>query len=203
VTQALDLVTRALRAVGAFAPGDTIDSDDANDALSMLNDMLEQWSNSTMMVPYVTEIIFTLTSNTASYTIGQGGTVGGSVTGSISGTTLTVSAVSTGNVALGQYISGSGVTSGTQIIKFLTGAGGTGTYMVSVDYTSAPVSSTTLTTYYQRPLRINSAFVRVSTLDYPVTPLNIEQFELIGMKTLQGPWPRLIYYQPSLRQSGI
>jgi hypothetical protein len=28
--------------------------------------------------------------------------------------------------------------------------------------------------------------VRVSTLDYPVTPLNVEQFELIGMKTLQG-----------------
>jgi hypothetical protein len=59
----------------------------------MLNDMLDTWSNSTMMVPYVTEIIFTLVNNTYQYTIGQGGTVSaGAFTGSISGTTLTVSA---------------------------------------------------------------------------------------------------------------
>lgn len=203
MTQALDIVTRALRAVGAYAPGDPIDADDANDALDMLNDLLATNSNSTMMVPYVTEIIHTLTSNTYQYTIGQGGTIGGSVTGSISGTTLTVSAVSTGNLALGQYLTGSGITAGTQIVKFLTGAGSTGTYMVSVDYTSAPVVSTTITTYYQRPLRINSAFVRVSSLDYIVTPVNVEQYELIGFKTLQGPWPRILYYQPSFPVGNI
>lgn len=150
-----------------------------------------------MMVPYVTEIIHTLSTNTYQYTIGQGGTIGGSVTGSISGTTLTVTAVASGNIALGQYLTGSGVTTGTKIIKFLTGAGDTGTYQVSIDYTSTPVSSTTLTTYYERPLRINSAYVRVSSLDYTVTPINIEQYELIGFKTLQGPWPRVVYYQPS------
>jgi hypothetical protein len=163
----------------------------------MLNDMLETWSNSTMMVNYVTEIIFTLTNNVYQYTIGQGGTIGGTFTGSIAGTTLTVSSISAGNIALGQYLTGSGVTAGTQVIKFITGAGQTGTYQVSVDYTSAPVTSTTITTYYQRPLRINSAFVRVSSLDYIVTPVNIEQYELIGFKTLQGPWPRMLYYQPS------
>lgn len=197
MTQAQDLVTRALRAVGEYAAGEPIDPDDANDAFDTLNDMLEQWSNSTMMIPYKTEVIFTLVANTASYTIGQGGTVGGSITGSISGTTLTVTAVTTGNLALGQYISGTGITSGTQIIQFLTGAGSTGTYQVSVDYTSTPITSRTLTTYYQRPLRINSGFVRVSSLDYPVVPVNIEQFELIGMKTLTGPWPKVCYYQPS------
>ena len=197
MTQALDLVTRALRAIGAYAPGETIDPDDANDAFDTLNDMLDTWSNSTMMVPYITEIIFNLVNNTYQYTIGQGGTIGGSVTGSISGTTLTVTAVSTGDMALGQYLTGSGVTAGTQIVDFLTGAGGIGTYQVNIDYTSSPVSSTTLTTYYQRPLRINSAFVRVSSLDYIVTPVNVEQYELVGFKTLQGPWPRLLYYQPS------
>lgn len=194
MTQAVDLVTRALRSIGAFAPGDSIDAEDANDALDTLNDMLETWSNSTMMVNYITEIIFTLVSNTYQYTIGQGGSIGGSVTGSISGTTLTVSAVSTGNIALGQYITGTGITSGTQIVKFLTGAGSTGTYQVSASQT---VSSTTITTYYQRPLRINSAYVRVSSLDYPIVPVNVEQYELIGFKTLQGPWPRILYYQPS------
>lgn len=196
-TQVNDLVKRALRQIGAYAPGDTEDPEDFNDAFQTLNDMLAQWSNATMMVPYVTEIIFTLTNNVYQYTIGQGGTIGGTFTGSISGTTLTVSAISAGNVSLGQYLTGSGVTNGTQIVKFLTGAGQTGTYQVSVDYTGSPVSSTTLTTYYQRPLRINSAFVRVSSLDYIVTPVNIEQYELIGFKTLQGPWPRILYYQPS------
>lgn len=45
-----------------------------------------------------------------------------------------------------------------------------------------------------RPLEINSAFVRVSSLDYPVTVLNVEQYELIGLKQLNGPWPRAVYY---------
>lgn len=194
MTQATDLVQRALANIGAYEAGEPLDPDDANMAFDVLNDMLDQWSNSTMMVSYITDIIFTLVNNTYQYTIGQGGTIGGSVTGSISLTTLTVSAVATGNIALGQYITGSGVTAGTQIVKFLTGAGDTGTYEVNISQTA---SSTTLTTYYQRPLRINSAFVRVSSLDYIVTPINLEQYELIGFKTLQGPWPRVLYYQPS------
>lgn len=192
MTQALDIVTRSLKKVGAYAAGDPINPDDANDAFDLLNDFLAQQSNSTMSVPYITEVIFTLTNNVYQYTIGQGGTIGGSFTGSISGTILTVS--SGGNIALGQYLSGTGVTSGTQITQFITGAGGVGTYRVN---TSQTVASTTIATYYQRPLRINSAFVRVSTLDYPVTPVNIEQYELIGLKTLNGPWPRILYYQPT------
>lgn len=194
MTQALDLVTRSLKVIGAYGAGEAIDSEDANDAFSMLNDMLDTWSNSTMMVPYVTEIIFTLITNTYQYTIGPGGTIGGTFTGSISGTTLTVTAIPVGGVSLGQYLTGSGVTAGTQIMQFLTGAGGVGTYQVN---TSQTVTSTTITTYYQRPLRINSGFVRVSSLDYPVRMLNVEQYELIGFKTLAGSWPRLAYYQPS------
>lgn len=194
MTTALDIVTRALKAVGAYGPGENVDTADANDAFDMLNDMLETWSNSTQMVPYITEIIFTLTGNVYQYTIGPGGTIGGTFTGSISGTTLTVSAISAGNIALGQYLTGSGVTAGTKVVEFLTGAGQAGTYRVN---TSQTAGSTTMTTYYQRPLRINSAFVRVATLDYPVRPLNIEQYELIGLKTLTGPWPRYLYYQPT------
>lgn len=194
MTQALDIVTRSLRAIGAYAPGEAIDAADANDAFDMLNDLIDTWSNATMMVPYISEIIFTLTTNTYQYTIGNGGTIGGTFTGSISGTTLTVSSITSGDIALGQYLSGSGVTAGTQITQFLTGAGQAGTYQVN---TSQTVNSTTISTYYQRPLRINSAFVRVSTLDYQVIPVNLEQYELIGLKTLNGPWPRVLYYQPA------
>lgn len=45
-----------------------------------------------------------------------------------------------------------------------------------------------------RPLSINSAFVRISNIDYPVSVMNVEQYELIGMKQLPGPWPRAVYY---------
>lgn len=65
----------------------------------------------------------------------------GVVTGSIAGTTLTVTAVTSGALAVGQVISGSGVTAGTTITGFLTGTGGTGTYTVSETQT---VSSTTI-----------------------------------------------------------
>lgn len=67
---------------------------------------------------------------------------GAVVTGSISGTTLTVTAVTSGTLTIGQYISGSGVTAATKITAFGTGLGGTGTYTVD---TSQTASSTTIT----------------------------------------------------------
>lgn len=64
------------------------------------------------------------------------------VTGSISTTTLTVSAVTSGKLAVGQPITGVGVADGTVIVAFGSGSGGTGTYTVNVSQT---VGSTTLT----------------------------------------------------------
>lgn len=195
MTQVLDLVTQSLKAVGAYTTGDTLDPEDANDAFDMLNDFLDTCSNSTMMVPYVTEIIFTLIGGTYKYTIGPGGTIGGTFTGAISSNTLTVSAIPLGDIALGQYISGAGVTSGTQITQFLTGAGGVGTYQVNIAQT---VGSEALQSYYQRPLNIESAFVRVNTLDFPVSVMSLENYNQIGLKTLAGPWPKALYYQSSV-----
>lgn len=63
------------------------------------------------------------------------------VTGSIAGTTLTVSAVTSGTLRIGQTIEGTGVTDGTIIKAFGTGSGGVGTYTVSASQT---VSSTTI-----------------------------------------------------------
>lgn len=195
MTTPLDIITRSLRAIGASAPGEQVPAADANDAFDMLNDLLDTNSNSTMMVPYVTEIIFNIVNNVYQYTIGQGGTVGESFTGSIATNTLTVTAMASGSsIALGMFLTGSGVSAGTQITSFITGAGGLGTYGVNIAQTT---SSTTITTYYQRPLRINSAFVRVATLDYIVVPVNIETYERIGLKLLNGPWPRILYYQPT------
>lgn len=55
--------------------------------------------------------------------------------------TLTVTAVGSGVLGRGQVLSGSGVTAGTSITQLLTGAGGTGTYVVDVN---AVVASTTI-----------------------------------------------------------
>lgn len=60
-----------------------------------------------------------------------------SVTGAIAGTTLTVSAVGSGTLALGQSLSGPNVAAGTKIVAFGTGTGGTGTYTVSPSQTAA------------------------------------------------------------------
>ena len=208
MTQPIDIISRALKDIGALEAGETPAPADAQDAFDMLNDMLDQWSNESMMVFYKTEIIFTLTQGQTQYTIGPGGQIGGTITGSISGTTLTVTDVSDGAIALGMTLMGSGIAAGTKIVRFGSGAGGNvnsdGTYTVNISQTAA---STTISAYYERPLNINSAFVRVNTnsngqpilnggLDYPVTILNLENYELIGLKTLNGPWPRALYYQP-------
>ena len=63
------------------------------------------------------------------------------VTASITGTTMTVTAVTSGTLRIGQTIEGSGVTDGTIIKAFGTGSGGAGTYTVSASQT---VSSTTI-----------------------------------------------------------
>lgn len=63
-------------------------------------------------------------------------------TGSIATTTLTVTAMLSGDpIQIGQYIDGTGVTNGTYITAFATGSGGTGTYTVS---TSQTAGSTTI-----------------------------------------------------------
>ena len=199
MTQPLDIVSGALRSIGALESGETPEPEAANDAFNLLNDMLAQWSNEHMMIHYQTEVIFPLVGNTYQYTIGPGGTVGAVLTGSVSGFTLTVTSITSGAIAIGQTLSGTGITAGTTIASFNTGsgenaAGALGTYTLSNSMTAG---STTINAYYQRPIRINSAFVRVSSIDYPVQILSNEDYKLIGLKALNGPWPRALYYQPS------
>jgi collagen type VII alpha len=65
--------------------------------------------------------------------------ISASFTATISGTTLTVSAITSGSIAEQMTISGSGVTAGTKIIELGTGAGGgvggTGTYTIDISQT--------------------------------------------------------------------
>jgi len=211
MTQPIDIITRAMKDIGAIAAGEVPTADEAQDGLDMLNDMLAQWSNENMMVFYRSEIIFQTTQNQVQYTIGPSGQMGATFTGSIAGNILTVPAngVTAGGINIGMTLSGTGITAGTRIVAFQTGAGGNvnegGTYTVSPSQTA---SSTTITAYYERPLTIESGFVRVATmqggsniaggyLDYPLTIFSLEEYESIGIKQLNGPWAKGIYYQPS------
>jgi hypothetical protein len=279
-----DIISGALKDIGALEAGETPSNDSAQDALVMLNGIVDQWSNEEMMVFNMTEIIFNVNPGQVQYTIGPTATTlnfvgatftgtfsgniltvtgitegavaqgqylsgpgitpgtkivqsitgaGGNVneqgtyqlniyqatqnpvfTGSISGTTLTVTAVTSGNIGIGSVISGTGITVGTTITGLISGTGSTGTYTVSVSQT---VASTTITgtivdtniqAYYQKPLQIDSAYVRIATsqsgspvvnggIDYPVAVINLENYNSIGLKTLNGPWPKALYFNPN------
>lgn len=207
-----DIVSRALKDIGALEAGETPSPDAAKDAFEMMNDMIDQWSNENMMVFNVTEIICPVIAGQTQYTIGPNPStlnfIGASFTGSITGNVLTVTGINSGALAQGQTLSGTGITAGTKITQFLTGAGGNinevGTYQVNISQT---VASTTITAYYQKPLNIDSAFVRVNTtsngqpitgggLDYPMSVLALQDYEMIGLKTLNGPWPKAVYFNP-------
>lgn len=211
MTKPIDIITRAMKDIGAVAAGEVPTADEAQDGLDLLNDMIAQWSNENMMVFYKTEIIFPTVQNTVQYTLGPGGSVGATFTGSISGFTLTVPAnsVTSGGITMGMTLSGTGIAAGTTIVGFGTGAGGNvnegGTYTVSKSQT---VASTTINAYYERPLTIESGFVRVATmqggssvaggyLDYPLAILSLEEYESLGIKQLNGPWAKMIYYMPA------
>lgn len=207
--QPINTITSALRSIGALASGEQPDSATATDCFNLLNEMLDQWSNDHQLIFTQQEVILELVGGQYIYTIGPGGSVGSTVTGSISGNVLTTTATpSTGALSIGQIISGSTGTgvlpANTAITSMGSGVGGNtgasvGTYYLSQ---SATITSGTITTYAPRPLRISSAIVRIvnsatGTLDYPCAILSYEEYQGIGIKTLPGPWPRAVYYQPT------
>ena len=209
----IDIISRALKDIGALEAGETPTPDAAQDAFDMMNDLVDQWSNENMMVFNVTEIIFPVISGQVQYSLGPSpqtqNFIGASFEGSISGDILTVTSVNSGAVAQGQTLSGGGIAEGTRITLELTGAGGNvieaGTYRVNIRQN---VAATTITANYQKPLSIDSAFVRINTtsngqpinsggLDYPISVLALQDYQMIGLKTLNGPWPKAIYYNPN------
>jgi len=213
MTTPIEIISRALKDIGALEAGETPTPDAAQDALDMLNDLIDQWSNENMMVFNVTEIIFPVVQNQIQYSFSpfsqSQNFIGASFEGSITGNTLTVTSVNSGAVAQGQLLSGSGIKSGTKIIQNITGNGGNvieaGTYKVNINQN---VAATTITANYQKPLNIDSAFVRINTtsngqpinsggLDYPISVLALQDYQMIGLKTLNGPWPKAIYYNPN------
>ena len=207
-----DIISGALKDIGALEAGEVPTADAAQDALQMLNYIVDQWSNENMMVFNIQEIIWNVIPGQVQYTIGPNHTtlnfIGAQFTGSISGKVLTVTGITQGAVVVGQYLSGTGITEGTKIVSTLTGAGGNvnevGTYLLNITYTN-PVASQLIQAYYSKPLNINSAYVRIATsqsgspvlnggIDYPIACISLDNYNSIGLKTLNGPWPKALYF---------
>lgn len=72
-TSALNIITEAAQLLGVVFKSESLSSDEANDGLIALNDMLDSWSNDGLIISAYTLESFSLT-GAASYTIGSGGT---------------------------------------------------------------------------------------------------------------------------------
>jgi hypothetical protein len=72
----LDIITSALKELGVIVVGETLTADDANDALSVLNRLLDQWAAERPQIyTAATRTTFTITSGTGAYTVGTGADV--------------------------------------------------------------------------------------------------------------------------------
>lgn len=123
-------------------------------------------SNNIVLATDGSATIATLNSTTITGSIIKSGTAVAlpttTYTASISGTTMTVTAAPTaGTIAIGQVISGTGVTAGTTITALGTGTGGVGTYTVSASQT---VASTAISTVGQDFYNIPSYVKRITVM---------------------------------------
>src|ERR1700712_4620744 len=72
ITTAGDLIAYCFRISGVAGVGQSVSSDDANDALETLSEMLAQWQQKRWLAYTLTETVKTST-GASSYTIGAGG----------------------------------------------------------------------------------------------------------------------------------
>ena len=203
MTTANDLILGALRFINVYAPGETLDSADADDALETLNDLLDSWSTDEASIYASVENILTFTAGQYQYTIGNydAGTFAGAVTSgspTITGVTVPSDLIANGD------LTGTGIPDGTYIVSFNSGAG---TITMSSNATLSPGAqqiSYTIPGDFKipRPLRITNSFTRINTqgsgLDYPIQVISQERYIEIGFKAIQAPWPIVLYYNPTM-----
>lgn len=207
MTTALDIITGGLRNIGAYEAGEPLNSDDSNDALAVLNALIDSWSTDHLMVFASTENLLSYVNGQYQYTVGNyvGGTFTGTlVAGSptISGVTVPANLIANGDVTCDVV----GALPGVTVLSFNAGAG-TVTLSANALLTVATPATFTFTIpgnfKIDRPLRITNAFTRITAfggtgLDYPIQVATSEdQYTAIGYKSVAGPWPIALFYQPT------
>lgn len=117
------IINGALRLLQVSSTDVALTADEANDALEALNQMIDGWSNESLMLYHVTREQFTLTAGLNPHTIGINGVL----------------------------------------------------------QTDAP-------------LNIEAATVTVNGTDYPIIPIDYDDYAVIKLKTLQNVYPEYFYY---------
>ena len=74
LTTADDLLRSALRRIGVLASGETYTAQEGLDGLAVLNALIDEWRTQRLTICTQARSTYTLTANTASYTVGVGGT---------------------------------------------------------------------------------------------------------------------------------
>jgi hypothetical protein len=70
---ALDIIKGALRRINSYQSGEQLAAPDSNDALEVLNDMIDSWSTDHAYVYASVETVVNFTANQYQYSIGPGG----------------------------------------------------------------------------------------------------------------------------------
>lgn len=72
MTTANDIINRALRSLSVIGQGESADTNQANDCLVAINDMIASWANESLMLFQVVHDSIVLTPGKKDYTIGEG-----------------------------------------------------------------------------------------------------------------------------------
>lgn len=75
MTTANLIITDAYQKLGVYAPGETLSDADLSRAMSLLNDMIDNWIDDSIQLYSTSSISVSMTNMTNSYTIGSGATV--------------------------------------------------------------------------------------------------------------------------------
>jgi len=73
MASALDIIKRSLRRLGVESQGETPQANESSEALTVLNSMLDQWSNEKLLLYSIVNNLFTVTAGVTSYTMGPVG----------------------------------------------------------------------------------------------------------------------------------
>ncbi len=202
MTTANDIILGALKFANIYAPGETLDSSDAEDCLTTLSDLLASLSTDQAAVYASDENVLTFVPQQYRYTIGNydAGEFAGTVT---SGSPTITSAIVPSDMIANGDLTGTGIPDGTTILSFNSGAG---TITMSQNATLSPGAqqiSYTIPGDFKipRPLRVTDSFTRMNTngagLDYPIQSISQERYKEIGYKAIAAPWPIVMWYNPT------
>ena len=198
-----NLLQGALRRINSYSPGQKINGVDITDVLETLNDMLDSWSLDKLMVYSSNENILEWMGGQNQYTIGN--PIGGIFTGSLIQSSELINNVS---IPSGLIIGANVVDASSYLPQGTVVTGITGNTVI---LNNVALNTTALPEQFQytipgdfdipRPLRITKAFTRFSTsagaLDFPMDIVSEGEWTNLQLKNLPGPWPLVLYYNPT------